>query len=111
MNNRMYVHPATQAGLALLAQRGVTIIPPGEGELASHGEYGVGRLAEPEQILAACERLLSTGPDVGSLAGTRVLVTAGARVSRSTACASSATAPQGGWATRSPPRQHAAALR
>jgi phosphopantothenoylcysteine decarboxylase/phosphopantothenate--cysteine ligase len=77
MNNRMYLHPATQAGLALLAQRGVTIIPPGEGELASHGEYGVGRLAEPEQILAACERLLSTGPGVCTLAGTRVLVTAG----------------------------------
>jgi len=77
MNNRMYLHPATQAGLALLAQRGVTIIPPGEGELASHGEYGVGRLAEPEQILAACERLLGTAPGASSLAGTRVLVTAG----------------------------------
>ena len=77
MNNRMYLHPATQAKLELLAQRGVTIIPPGEGELASHGEHGIGRLAEPEQLLAACERLLSTGPDVGSLAGMRVLVTAG----------------------------------
>jgi len=77
MNNRMYVNPATQAGLTLLEQRGVTIIGPGEGELASHGEYGVGRLAEPEQILAACERLLGAAPRVSSLAGTRVLVTAG----------------------------------
>ncbi len=77
MNSRMYLHPATQAGLALLEQRGVTIIPPGEGELASHGERGIGRLAEPEQILAACERLLGTGPGAASLAGTRVLVTAG----------------------------------
>src|SRR5204863_4368025 len=42
MNNRMYLHPATQANLELLAQRGVTVIGPGEGELASHGEHGIG---------------------------------------------------------------------
>jgi phosphopantothenoylcysteine decarboxylase / phosphopantothenate---cysteine ligase len=73
MNNRMYLHPATQANLALLAQRGVTIVPPGDGELASYGERGVGRLAEPAELLAACEAAL--GP--GSWAGIRVLVTAG----------------------------------
>jgi phosphopantothenoylcysteine decarboxylase/phosphopantothenate--cysteine ligase len=73
MNNRMYLNAATQANLELLAARGVTIIAPGEGELASHGEYGVGRLAEPPQLLEACESLLTPQ----SWAGTRVLVTAG----------------------------------
>jgi phosphopantothenoylcysteine decarboxylase/phosphopantothenate--cysteine ligase len=73
MNDRMYRHPATQANLEQLAARGVTIIPPGEGELASHGEHGIGRLAEPAQLLEACEWLL-TPP---TWAGVRVLVTAG----------------------------------
>jgi phosphopantothenoylcysteine decarboxylase / phosphopantothenate---cysteine ligase len=73
MNNRMYLHPATQANLQLLERRGVTIIPPGEGELASHGERGIGRLAEPEQLLEAVQSLL-TSP---TLKGLRVLVTAG----------------------------------
>ena len=73
MNNRMYLHPATQANLGLLAQRGVTVIPPAEGDLGSHGEYGIGRLPEPAQLLEACEALL-TPP---TWAGRRVLVTAG----------------------------------
>src|SRR5215469_11556448 len=58
MNNHMYEHPATQANLELLAARGVTVIEPGEGELASHGEQGIGRLAEPRQLLELCESLL-----------------------------------------------------
>jgi len=73
MNDRMYLHPATQANVDLLASRGVTVIPPGEGELASHGEYGIGRLAEPSVLLEACERLLAA-PTMSEL---RVLVTAG----------------------------------
>jgi phosphopantothenoylcysteine decarboxylase/phosphopantothenate--cysteine ligase len=73
MNNRMYEHPATQTNLELLAARGVTIIPPGQGELASFGEHGVGRLAEPPALLAAVEALIGHG----DLAGVRVLVTAG----------------------------------
>src|SRR5579862_1097461 len=74
MNNRMYEHPATVANLALLIERGVQVIPPGDGELASHGEHGVGRLAEPAEILAACElRLAATLP----WRGLRVLITAG----------------------------------
>jgi phosphopantothenoylcysteine decarboxylase/phosphopantothenate--cysteine ligase len=73
MNNLMYLHEATQANLRLLADRGVTIVPPGEGELASHGERGVGRLAEPAQLLEECERLLATP----TWTGLRVLVTAG----------------------------------
>ena len=73
MNNRMYEHPATQTNLELLRARGMTIVPPGEGELASFGEHGVGRLAEPAELLAAAEGLI--GPR--DLAGVRVLVTAG----------------------------------
>jgi phosphopantothenoylcysteine decarboxylase/phosphopantothenate--cysteine ligase len=74
MNDRMYRHPATQANLELLAARGVVVIPPGEGELASHGEHGIGRLAEPAELLAACEGMLAGS---ASWAGVRVLVTAG----------------------------------
>jgi phosphopantothenoylcysteine decarboxylase/phosphopantothenate--cysteine ligase len=73
MNNRMYLHPATQANIDTLASRGVTIVPPGEGELASFGERGVGRLAEPSELLAACEAALAPG----DWTGLRVLVTAG----------------------------------
>jgi phosphopantothenoylcysteine decarboxylase/phosphopantothenate--cysteine ligase len=74
MNDRMYRHPATRANLALLADRGVVVLEPGEGALASHGERGVGRLPEPAELLAACE--LAVGSD-GSWAGLKVLVTAG----------------------------------
>ena len=73
MNNRMYLHPATQANLQLLSNRGVTVIPPAEGELGSHGEYGIGRLPEPAQLMAVCEALLT--PPTWS--GVGVLVTAG----------------------------------
>jgi phosphopantothenoylcysteine decarboxylase/phosphopantothenate--cysteine ligase len=73
MNNRMYLNAATQANLDLLRARGVTVIGPGEGALASHGEQGIGRLAEPAELLEACEALL-TRP---SLKGLHVLVTAG----------------------------------
>jgi phosphopantothenoylcysteine decarboxylase / phosphopantothenate---cysteine ligase len=73
MNNRMYLNAATQANLELLRSRGVTVIGPGEGALASHGEQGIGRLAEPAELLEACEVLL-TQP---SLKGLRVVVTAG----------------------------------
>ncbi len=73
MNNRMYLHAATQANLELLAARGVVVIPPGDGQLASHGEHGIGRLPEPAELMAACERLLAT-PE---MSGLRVLVTAG----------------------------------
>jgi len=88
MNNRMYLNPATQANLRTLRERGITVIPPGEGELASHGERGVGRLPEPAELLAAVEALANgmRSQDVGDRApssqprdwvGLRVLVTAG----------------------------------
>jgi phosphopantothenoylcysteine decarboxylase/phosphopantothenate--cysteine ligase len=79
MNDRMYRHPATQANLSLLAQRGVTVIGPGSGELASHGEHGIGRMSEPAELLAAVQaRLADSDPSVdSSWLGVRVLVTAG----------------------------------
>jgi len=82
MNNRMLLNPATQANLELLQRRGVSVIPPGEGALASHGEQGIGRLAEPEQLLEACEALLRemNDPPTGGasqFSGLRVLVSAG----------------------------------
>jgi phosphopantothenoylcysteine decarboxylase / phosphopantothenate---cysteine ligase len=73
MNNRMYLNPATQANLELLRDRGVAVIGPGTGELASRGEQGIGRLAEPADLLEACEALLRPP----TYAGLRVLVTAG----------------------------------
>jgi phosphopantothenoylcysteine decarboxylase/phosphopantothenate--cysteine ligase len=73
MNNRMFLSPATQANLELLAARGVRVIEPGEGDLASHGEHGIGRLPEPEELLEECERILRPP----TLPGVRVLVTAG----------------------------------
>jgi phosphopantothenoylcysteine decarboxylase/phosphopantothenate--cysteine ligase len=75
MNNHMYEHPATQSNLELLRSRGVHIVEPDSGRLASAGEQGIGRLAEPQRLLAACEQILerttSTWRDL------RVLVTAG----------------------------------
>jgi phosphopantothenoylcysteine decarboxylase/phosphopantothenate--cysteine ligase len=58
MNNRMYENPATVANLALLRERGALIVDPDSGLLASKGEQGVGRLAEPARLLEACEAAL-----------------------------------------------------
>jgi len=77
MNDRMWRHPATQANIAALTERGVVVAAPGEGPLASHGEHGVGRLSEPAQLLAASEDLLAARSARPSWAGVRVLVTAG----------------------------------
>jgi len=73
MNVRMWDHPATKENARLLVERGVHIIGPEEGELAE-GEHGVGRMSEPEAILARCLELL--GAD-GPLRGKRVVVSAG----------------------------------
>jgi phosphopantothenoylcysteine decarboxylase/phosphopantothenate--cysteine ligase len=75
MNDRMWHHPATQANVETLRLRGAAIVAPGRGELASKGEWGDGRLAEPPDILAAIEAAL--GPEPRSLDGVHVLVTAG----------------------------------
>jgi phosphopantothenoylcysteine decarboxylase/phosphopantothenate--cysteine ligase len=74
MNDAMYEHPATQDNLARLrARAGVTVLDPGVGPLGSPGEFGVGRLPEPPELLAAVEAMLSPR----DLDGLRVLVTAG----------------------------------
>ena len=106
MNSHMLAHPATRANLALLRERGVTVLDPAAGALASRGEWGAGRLPEPAELLAAVEALAPAGagerargstaptarspagpaaengadprgPATGSLVGLRVLVTAG----------------------------------
>jgi phosphopantothenoylcysteine decarboxylase/phosphopantothenate--cysteine ligase len=91
MNNRMYEHPATQANIEALRARGLHVVEPGTGRLASLGEQGIGRLAEPERLLAACEQILAgaasaAAPEASvaessatgaAWSGLRVLVTAG----------------------------------
>jgi phosphopantothenoylcysteine decarboxylase/phosphopantothenate--cysteine ligase len=72
MNPRMWANAATRANVDTLVARGVELVGPDEGEMAE-GEWGVGRLAEPDEIAARVEQLLAPG----SLAGRRVLVTAG----------------------------------
>src|SRR5579875_3436970 len=59
MNDRMWLAPPTQANVATLRERGVRVIGPGEGRLASAGEYGLGRLAEPAELLDALEGMLA----------------------------------------------------
>jgi phosphopantothenoylcysteine decarboxylase/phosphopantothenate--cysteine ligase len=72
MNPRMWAHPATRANAETLVARGVELVGPDEGETAE-GEWGVGRMAETAEIARRAETLLAPG----SLAGKRVLVTAG----------------------------------
>jgi phosphopantothenoylcysteine decarboxylase/phosphopantothenate--cysteine ligase len=76
MNDAMWAHPATQANVATLRERGVTVLEPGVGRLASKGEAGAGRLPEPPQILAAIEAVLPAAAG-GPMEGLDVLVTAG----------------------------------
>ena len=73
MNVRMWRHEATMRNVARLRADGVIVLDPDEGEMAC-GEYGPGRLPEPEAIVAAIEKALG-GP--GPLAGKHVVVTAG----------------------------------
>jgi phosphopantothenoylcysteine decarboxylase/phosphopantothenate--cysteine ligase len=75
MNDRMYRDAATQANLATLRERGVRVIDPDEGPLASRGEHGVGRLPAPERLLAEVEAVLPRAPRPWD--GLRVVVTAG----------------------------------
>ena len=81
MNGRMWEAAATRANVATLRERGIEVMEPGEGALASRGEHGRGRMPEPEEILAAIEAAIGAnragGADPADLAGRRVLVTAG----------------------------------
>lgn len=72
MNVRMWDHSATQRNLATLKDDGVLVIGPNEGEMAC-GEFGPGRMSEPQEIVAAIQTKLADGP----LKGKRVLVTSG----------------------------------
>lgn len=73
MNNRMWLHPATQANVATLRARGVQVIGPDDGAQAC-GEFGPGRLREPPDIVAA---LAEADAAVQDLAGVRLLISAG----------------------------------
>ncbi len=75
MNDKMWAHPATQANVRLLSERGARIVAPGVGRLASAGEAGAGRLAEPQELLDAVEALVGRGPRPWD--GLRVLISAG----------------------------------
>jgi phosphopantothenoylcysteine decarboxylase / phosphopantothenate---cysteine ligase len=72
MHTEMWEHPAVQDNLRVLAGRGVIVVPPESGRLAG-GDVGAGRLADPDIIMAAVERILAPK----DMAGWRVLVTAG----------------------------------
>lgn len=74
MNPRMWQHRATQRNLAQLKADGVAVVGPNAGEMAEAGEAGIGRMAEPLEIVAAAEALLQRGC---ALAGKRVIVTSG----------------------------------
>jgi len=73
MHTEMWDHAATRANVATLLSRGVTVLEPGVGPLAA-GDFGRGRLREPEEVVNEAERLLAVG---APLAGRTVLVTAG----------------------------------
>ena len=73
MNHRMWLHPATLENMHKLELRGVKRVGPNQGPLAED-EMGIGRMAEPEEILAAIEAQFRAG---GRLAGLRALVTSG----------------------------------
>ncbi|MGG5257336.1 bifunctional phosphopantothenoylcysteine decarboxylase/phosphopantothenate--cysteine ligase CoaBC [Phycicoccus avicenniae] len=84
MHTEMYEHPATQANISTLTERGVHVVPPASGRLTGR-DTGPGRLPEPEQLFEICRRELgrsgaatsATAPVRGALAGRRVVVTAG----------------------------------
>jgi phosphopantothenoylcysteine decarboxylase/phosphopantothenate--cysteine ligase len=73
MHSGMWEHPATRANVAALAARGVRLVGPVVGPRAA-GDEGVGRMSEPEDILASVREMLAAS---GDLAGRRVVVTAG----------------------------------
>jgi phosphopantothenoylcysteine decarboxylase/phosphopantothenate--cysteine ligase len=76
MNPQMWAHAATQRNLAALKVDGIAVVGPNAREMAERGEAGVGRMAEPLEIVAALEDLLHRGHD-RPLASRRVLVTSG----------------------------------
>ena len=75
MNVRMWHHPATVRNVETLKRDGIAVVGPNDGDMAC-GEYGPGRMAEPEEIVAAIERLFPAECE-GVLSGRKVIVTAG----------------------------------
>ena len=83
MNVRMWQHPATRRNMATLRNDGITFVGPDEGEMAC-GEFGPGRMAEPDDIVETIENLLADAPakraggtGSKSLSGRHVLITSG----------------------------------
>jgi phosphopantothenoylcysteine decarboxylase/phosphopantothenate--cysteine ligase len=78
MHTEMWLHPATQANVAVLRARGVVVLDPASGRLTG-ADTGPGRLPDPETIAAVADRLLARGTSsaVADLAGLRVVVSAG----------------------------------
>jgi phosphopantothenoylcysteine decarboxylase/phosphopantothenate--cysteine ligase len=82
MNPQMWRHPATRRNLALLAADGAAVIGPNAGEMAEAGEAGIGRMAEPLEIVAAALSILERASGAKALvnkplAGKRMIVTSG----------------------------------
>ncbi|MBW8285216.1 MAG: bifunctional phosphopantothenoylcysteine decarboxylase/phosphopantothenate--cysteine ligase CoaBC [Rhizobium sp.] len=75
MNPKMWAHPATRRNVATLTADGLSFVGPMAGEMAESGENGIGRMAEPLDIVAAAERLLDDAPK--PLAGRTAIVTSG----------------------------------
>lgn len=81
MNVRMWLHPATTENMAVLRDRGVIVVGPTEGDMAC-GEFGPGRMSEPEEIVSAIDGIIDRTNDgargaVGPLSGRAALVTSG----------------------------------
>lgn len=75
MNPKMWAHPATRRNVTTLAADGLSFVGPMAGEMAESGESGLGRMAEPLDIVAAVEHLLDDSPK--PLAGRTAIVTSG----------------------------------
>lgn len=76
MHTEMWDHPATQANVETLLERGAHVIPPASGRLTG-ADTGLGRLPEPEAIYAVCSHLLRQPPAARDYAGRRVVISAG----------------------------------
>ncbi len=77
MNPRMWDKAATRRNLALLIADGIAVVGPNDGDMAERGEHGIGRMAEPLEIIAAIEALFCDAAAAGALKGKRVVVTSG----------------------------------
>ena len=100
MNVRMWLHAATQANMVTLTERGVQVVQPNDGPMACN-EFGPGRLAEPPEILAAIEAMLTLLTSAHWPAAT-LWSPAARHMSRSTRCATLPTAPPAARAMLSP---------